>query len=250
MFLRSFRLPKRYFNSKALQRFVDLSPDVRNALISKQPLVALESTIITHGMPYPENVQTAKEVEEIVRSHGAVPATIAILEGRIKVGMSTGDLEQLGSLDPKTVSKVSRSDLAVVISSKQNGGTTVAGTMIIANSVGIKVFATGGIGGVHRGAEETFDISADLVELGKTPVTVVCSGVKSILDIPKTLEYLETQGVCVASYNNDFYLPDFYTPRSSWQVGVGCFKRLYIYIKHYNSRLLTTLRLRQKWRTS
>lgn len=219
MFLRSFQIPKRLFNTKSLNRFVDLSPAVKNALNDRKPLVALESTIITHGMPYPENVQTAREVEEIVRSQGAVPATIAILNGRIKVGLSSKDLEQLGSLDPKTVSKVSRSDLAVVLSSNLNGGTTVAGTMIIANSVGIKVFATGGIGGVHRGAAETFDISADLVELGKTPVTVVCSGVKSILDIPKTLEYLETQGVCVGSYNNDFYLPDFYTPRSSWQVG-------------------------------
>lgn len=219
MFLRSVQLPKRFFNTKALNRFVDLSPAVKNALNDRKPLVALESTIITHGMPYPENVQTAREVEEIVKSQDAVPATIAILDGRIKVGLSSKDLEQLGSLDPKTVSKVSRSDLAVVLSSNLNGGTTVAGTMIIANSVGIKVFATGGIGGVHRGAEETFDISADLVELGKTPVTVVCSGVKSILDIPKTLEYLETQGVCVGSYNNDFYLPDFYTPRSSWQVG-------------------------------
>lgn len=220
MFLRSLQLPKRLFNTNALNRFVDLSPEVKSALNNKEPLVALESTIITHGMPYPENVQTAKEVEEIVKSEGAVPATIAILDGRIKVGLSSKDLEQLGALDPKTVSKVSRSDLAVVLSSHRNGGTTVAGTMIIANSVGIKVFATGGIGGVHRGAEESFDISADLVELGKTPVTVVCSGVKSILDIPKTLEYLETQGVCVGSYKNDFYLPDFYTPRSSWKVGV------------------------------
>ncbi|KAL5285143.1 hypothetical protein ACFFRR_007092 [Megaselia abdita] len=218
MFLRSLQLQKRFFNSKALNRFVDLSPEVRNSLNNKKPIVALESTIITHGMPYPENVKTAKEVEEIVKSQGAVPATIAILDGRIKVGLSSNDLEKLGSLDPKTVSKVSRSDLAMVISSKRNGGTTVAGTMIIANSVGIRVFATGGIGGVHRGAEESFDISADLVELGKTPVTVVCSGVKSILDIPKTLEYLETQGVCVGSYNNDYFLPDFYTPRSSCQV--------------------------------
>lgn len=228
MFLRSFKLHKRYFNSQALNRFVDVSADVKNALNNKKPLVALESTIITHGMPYPENVQTANEVEEIVRSQGAVPATIAILDGRIKVGLSSKDLEQLGSLDPKTVSKVSRSDLAMVISSGQNGGTTVAGTMIIANSVGIKVFATGGIGGVHRGAEESFDISADLVELGKTPVTVVCSGVKSILDIPKTLEYLETQGVCVGSYNNHFYLPDFYTPRSNCQVGFIVFFLFYL----------------------
>lgn len=211
MFLRSF--PRRFFN-----RFLDLSPEVRAALNERKPLVALESTIITHGMPYPENVKTAKEVEEIVKSHGVVPATIAVLGGRIKVGLSSKDLEQLGALDPKTVSKISRSDLAAVISSQGNGGTTVAGTMIVANSVGIKVFATGGIGGVHRGAEESFDISADLVELGKTPVTVVCSGVKSILDIPKTLEYLETQGVCVGSYNNEFFLPDFYTPRSSFKV--------------------------------
>lgn len=223
MFLRSVRFQKRFqrfFNSQALNQFTDLSPEVKNALNNKKPIVALESTIITHGMPYPENVKTAEEVEEIVKSQGVVPATIAILDGRIKVGLSKEDLQKLGALDPKSVSKVSRSDLAAVISSQRNGGTTVAGTMIIANSVGIKVFATGGIGGVHRGAEESFDISADLVELGKTPVTVVCSGVKSILDIPKTLEYLETQGVCVGSYNNDNYLPDFYTPKSDCQVNI------------------------------
>ncbi|XP_055845813.1 uncharacterized protein LOC129911856 [Episyrphus balteatus] len=197
----------------------DVHPSVQNALNKQQPIVALESTIITHGMPYPQNLETALEVEEIVRSQGVTPATIAILNGRIKVGLSSQDLKELAWTDPKNVIKCSRRDLPVVVGNSLSGGTTVAGTMIIANMVGIRIFATGGIGGVHREGENTMDISADLVELGRTPVCVVSSGVKSILDIPRTLEFLETQGVCVSTFRSPGgCFPDFYTTDSGCKV--------------------------------
>ncbi|XP_055602644.1 pseudouridine-5'-phosphate glycosidase-like [Uranotaenia lowii] len=199
---------------------VDVKPDVRDALQGQksvsQPVVALESTIITHGMPYPHNLETALEVERIVRQEGAIPATIAIIDGRIKVGLSPDELARLAKIDSgKQTIKTSRRDMAYVLSQGLDGGTTVAGTLMVAGMVGIRVFATGGIGGVHRGVQDTMDVSADLVELGRSPVAVISSGIKSILDIPRTLEYLETQGVCVASYQCptlDF--PAFYT-RSS-----------------------------------
>lgn len=189
-----------------------ISPEVASALQKGFPVVALESTIISHGMPFPKNYETAKEVETVVRSNGAVPATIAILDGIIHIGLQDQDLLKLAKLGLKC-RKCSRRDLAACIAEKGNGATTVAGTMYCANLAGIKVFVTGGIGGVHRGAEQTMDISADLNELGKTPVAVVCAGVKSILDIPKTLEYLETQGVNVITVGQD-ELPAFYIPHS------------------------------------
>ncbi|XP_016956865.1 uncharacterized protein LOC108029199 [Drosophila biarmipes] len=196
-----------------------LHPEVRRALQLQKPVVALESTIITHGMPMPENVLTALAVEEQVRQNGAIPATIGILDGRIKVGLTREELTTLAKKPREQVIKCSRRDLPFVVSRRQSGGTTVAATMIIAHRVGIRVFATGGIGGVHRDGHETLDVSADLTELGRTPVAVVCSGVKSILDIPRTLEYLETQGVCVASFDSPGgVFPDFYTRDSGCTV--------------------------------
>lgn len=181
--------------------------------------MALESTIITHGMPVPQNVETALQVEEVVRQNGAVPATIGILDGCIKVGLSKEELMTLAKKPREEVIKCSRRDLPYVVASKQSGGTTVAATMIVAHRVGIQIFATGGIGGVHREGHVTLDVSADLVELGRTPVAVVCSGVKSILDIPRTLEYLETQGVCVTSFDSPGgVFPDFYTRDSGCKV--------------------------------
>lgn len=181
--------------------------------------MALESTIITHGMPVPQNVETALQVEEVVRQNGAVPATIGILDGCIKVGLSKEELMTLAKKPREEVIKCSRRDLPYVVASKQSGGTTVAATMIVAHRVGIQIFATGGIGGVHREGHVTLDVSADLVELGRTPVAVVCSGVKSILDIPRTLEYLETQGVCVTSFDSPGGIfPDFYTRDSGCKV--------------------------------
>jgi pseudouridylate synthase len=176
---------------------LNIHPEVAQALAQGKPVVALESTIIAHGMPYPQNVQTALEVEAVIRSHGAVPATIAVLEGKICIGLSREQIEALGSA--KDVMKLSRRDLALAVSSGQPGATTVAATMICAALAGIEVFVTGGIGGVHRGAETSFDISADLQELAQTSVAVVCAGAKSILDLPLTLEYLETHGVPVIS---------------------------------------------------
>jgi pseudouridylate synthase len=176
---------------------LNIHPEVAQALAQGKPVVALESTIIAHGMPYPQNVQTALEVEAVIRSHGAVPATIAVLEGKICIGLSREQIEALGSA--KDVMKLSRRDLALAVSSGQPGATTVAATMICAALAGIEVFVTGGIGGVHRGAETSFDISADLQELAHTSVAVVCAGAKSILDLPLTLEYLETHGVPVIS---------------------------------------------------
>ncbi|XP_018494359.1 pseudouridine-metabolizing bifunctional protein C1861.05 [Galendromus occidentalis] len=189
------------------------SSEVASALKNGDPIVALESTIITHGMPYPENLKTAMDVEQVVRRTGAVPATVALIEGEIHAGLSSQMLEDLASSKDDLV-KVSRRDLAPAMAQKMTGGTTVAGTMVVAHKAGIQMFVTGGIGGVHRGAEITMDVSADLIELGRTPVTVVSAGVKSILDIEKTLEFLETQGVCVATYGDSKEFPCFWT-RSS-----------------------------------
>ncbi len=196
---------------------LDIHPDVQRALDASQAVVALESTIISHGMPYPQNVETALAVEAIIREAGAVPATIAILGGRIKVGLSPADIEELATA--KDVIKTSRRDLPYVVAMKRNGATTVAGTMIVAAMAGIRVFVTGGIGGVHRGATQTMDISADLTELAQTDVAVVCAGAKSILDIGLTLEYLETQGVPVLGYRTDRF-PAFYTRDSGFPVHV------------------------------
>lgn len=197
------------------KQYLDIHPEVQKALDEKKAVVALESTIISHGMPYPKNVETAKKVEAIVRENGSVPATIAILKGRLKVGLTDEDLEYLGNGDD--ILKASRRDLPFIVAKELNGATTVASTMIIAALAGIKVFATGGIGGVHRGAQETFDISADLQELAHTNVAVICAGAKSILDIGLTLEYLETQGVPVVGFQTD-ELPAFYTRKSGFDV--------------------------------
>ena len=192
---------------KIAEGLIDTAPEVREALADGRPVVALESTIITHGMPYPQNVETARAVEAIVRAEGAVPATIGVIGGRIVVGVEGDALDRLGSAEG--VVKASRRDLAAAVVAKADAGTTVAATMAIAARAGIEVFATGGIGGVHRGAEATFDISADLVELSRTPVAVVSAGCKSILDIGKTLEFLETQGVPVVGYRTDEF-PAFF----------------------------------------
>lgn len=186
----------------------DIADEVRDALARGEAVVALESTIITHGMPFPDNVSTARAVEAAVREAGAVPATIAVVDGRIKVGLDDATLERIGAATD--VVKASRRDLAVIAARRGTAGTTVASTMLIAARAGIAIFATGGIGGVHRGAETTFDVSADLEELGNTPVAVVCAGAKSILDIPKTLEYLETRGVPVLGYRTDAF-PAFFS---------------------------------------
>ncbi|KIR40148.1 indigoidine synthase A family protein [Cryptococcus deuterogattii 99/473] len=193
------------------------SEEVEAALHARAPIVALESTIITHGMPHPVNLETAQSAESIIRASSAVPATIAIIDGKIHVGLSSRQLEEIADVKSglgKGSVKVSRRDLAPTLALKRTGGTTVAGTMYVASSVGIHVFVTGGIGGVHRGAENSMDISADLIELGRTPMAVVCAGAKSILDIPRTLEVLETQGVCVATYGGDSEFPAFYHPSS------------------------------------
>ena len=190
---------------------MDISTEVQQAIKTGLPIVALESTIISHGMPFPQNLKTALTVEKIIREESAVPATIAILNGRIKIGLSQHELEQFAKHTSQI--KVSRRDLPLVISQKQSGGTTVAATMICAKLAGIAVFVTGGIGGVHRESENTMDISADLMELAQTNVAVVCAGIKSILDIPRTLEYLETQGVPVIGYKTEEF-PAFYTPSS------------------------------------
>lgn len=197
-----------------LSEYLSIKPEIEEALKNGLPVVALESTIISHGMPYPENIKTAREVERIVRENGAVPATIAILKGKLTVGLDEKELELLGN--SKDVVKASRRDLPFIIVKEMNGATTVAATMIIAAMAGIKVFATGGIGGVHRQAQETFDISADLQELANTDVAVVCAGAKSILDIGLTLEYLETQGVPVIGFGTDEF-PAFYTRKSGFK---------------------------------
>ncbi|ENN72892.1 hypothetical protein YQE_10462, partial [Dendroctonus ponderosae] len=195
--------------------FLEVSDEVTEALRLNRPVVALESTIITHGMPFPQNVECALEVEEAVRSQNAVPATIALVNGAVKVGLCKREIEILGDTKISRPVKTSRRDFPYVLSNKLNGGTTVAGTLVVCNQVGIRIFATGGIGGVHRGASETFDISADLTELGRCNVAVVSSGVKSILDIAKTLEYLETQGVLVATLGPTAAFPAFYSRLSA-----------------------------------
>ena len=197
------------------KKYLDVNPDVSKALREEKPVVALESTIISHGMPYPQNVETALNVENIIRDNGAVPATIAILQGRVKVGLTGEEIEYLGK--SKTAVKASRRDIPFIVAQGLDGATTVASTMIIAGWAGIKVFATGGIGGVHRGAEQTFDISADLQELARTNIAVVCAGVKSVLDIGLTLEHLETHGVPVVGFGTD-ELPAFYTRKSGFGV--------------------------------
>ncbi len=197
------------------QSVLDITPEVQQSLESGKPVVALESTIISHGMPYPKNLETARQVEQIVRDNGATPATIAILNGRLKAGLNKEELEFLAQADD--VAKVSRRDIPYIIANKQNGATTVASTMIVADLAGIRVFVTGGIGGVHRGADKNFDISADLMELAQTNVAVVCAGVKSILDIGSTLEVLETHGVPVFGYQTKDF-PAFYTRKSGFYV--------------------------------
>lgn len=199
-----------------MNKYLDLSPEVAAARAEGKPVVALESTIISHGMPYPQNVETALRVEQTIRDNGAVPATVAILGGRLKAGLTPDEIEYLGKKG-RGVAKASRRDLPVLVARGADGATTVTTTMIIAALAGIKVFATGGIGGVHRGAETTMDISADLEELARTPVMVICAGAKSILDLGLTLEYLETKGVPVIGYGTE-ELPAFYTRRSGFKV--------------------------------
>ena len=199
-----------------ISKYLSFSDEVKEALKSNKAIVALESTIISHGMPYPQNFEVAKMCEQSVRNNNCVPATIAIIKGKIKIGLNEDDLLYLAKTG-RNVTKVSRRDIAYVVSMGLDGATTVSATMYIASLANIKIFATGGIGGVHRGASETFDISADLEELGKTDVCVVCAGAKAILDLPKTLEYLETKGVLVLGYNTS-YLPAFYTSTSPYKV--------------------------------
>jgi pseudouridine-5'-phosphate glycosidase len=201
-----------------MNTLLDLHPDVAAALAAGRPIVALESTIISHGMPWPQNAETALAVEAEVHRHGAVPATCAIVEGRLKAGLTRDEIEQLARSGPD-VAKVSRRDIPIFVARGATGATTVAATMIIANLAGIRVFATGGIGGVHRGAEQSFDISADLQELARTPVAVVCAGAKAILDLRLTLEYLETHGVPVIGYRTDS-LPAFFSRDSDFGVDV------------------------------
>ena len=199
-----------------MNKYLDVNPEVAAALAAGKPVVALESTIISHGMPYPQNVQTALNVERIIRENGAVPATIAIIGGRLKAGLTAEEIEYFGKKG-RAIHKASRRDLAVLCAKGEDGATTVTTTMMIANMAGIRFFATGGIGGVHRGAETTMDISADLEELSRTPVMVVCAGAKSILDLGLTLEYLETKGVPVLGYQTE-ELPAFYTRKSGFGV--------------------------------
>ncbi|HEY8382042.1 MAG TPA: pseudouridine-5'-phosphate glycosidase [Microvirga sp.] len=198
-----------------MRRHLDVAPEVQAALDARQAVVALESTIVTHGMPHPQNVETARAVEAVVRENGAVPATIVIIGGRIKIGLSPEELEWLGTASD--VMKLSRADLPFAVAAGRHGSTTVAATMIAAHWAGIRVFATGGIGGVHRGVEASMDISADLDELARTPVTVVCAGAKAILDLPRTLEYLETRGVPVVGYGTDRF-PAFWSRTSDLPV--------------------------------
>ncbi len=194
-----------------MNSLLTIDPEVREALAAGKPVVALESTIISHGMPYPQNMEMARETEKIIRENGATPATVAVIDGKIQIGLSAGQLELLATA--KNVAKVSRRDLALTLAGGRLGATTVASTMIGAHLAGIDVFVTGGIGGVHRGYEEHMDVSADLEELASTPLTVVCAGAKAILDLPRTLEYLETHGVPVLGYGTD-YLPAFFSSAS------------------------------------
>jgi len=197
------------------ERFFDFKEEVKEALEGGKPVVALESTLISHGFPYPENLEVAGEMEEIIRGYGVAPATIAVIKGKIKVGLTAGELEFMAT--SKDIVKTSRRDLTVIVAKGLNGATTVAATMLVAERTGIKVFATGGIGGVHRGAEKSFDVSADLQELARTPVAVVCSGAKAILDLPLTKEYLETMGVPVIGFRSE-KLPAFYCRESGLKV--------------------------------
>ena len=197
-------------------KYLDVKDEVARAIAEGKPVVALESTIISHGMPYPQNVETALQVEQVIRDNGAVPATIAIIGGRLKAGLTEKEIEYFGKKGPE-ITKASRRDLAAICARKEDGACTVTTTMMIAHMAGIKIFATGGIGGVHRGAETTMDISADLEELGNTPVMVVCAGCKSILDIGLTLEYLETHGVPVIGMGTEDF-PAFYTSKSGFKV--------------------------------
>lgn len=199
-----------------MNKFLSINKDVEKALKEGTPIVALESTIISHGMPYPENVKTALEAEKIIRDNGCVPATIAIIKGQLKVGLTKEEIDYLGKEGLK-VNKTSTRDIPYIVSKKLDGATTVSATSYIASLTGIKIFATGGIGGVHRGATQTFDISADLDELSKTKMAVVCAGAKSILDLGLTLEYLETKAVDVIGYKTDL-LPAFYTSKSDFKV--------------------------------
>ena len=198
------------------ENYLDINPEVKGALAQNLPIVALESTIISHGMPYPQNKETALQVEKIVRENGAIPATIAIINGKIKVGLNNDEIDYLAKSGNKIV-KASRRDIPYLLAQKIDGATTVASTMIAADLAGIRVFATGGIGGVHRGASQSFDISADLQELSNTNVAVVCAGIKAILDLGLTLEYLETFGIPVLGYKTK-ELPAFYTQKSGFQV--------------------------------
>ena len=199
-----------------MNKYLDISKEVKEALNAGKPVVALESTIISHGMPYPQNVETALAVEQIVRNNGATPATIAIIGGRLKAGLTPDEIEYFGKKGP-AIAKASRRDLAMLCAKGEDGACTVTTTMMIAHMAGIKVFATGGIGGVHRGAEVTMDISADLEELAQTPVMVICAGCKSILDLGLTLEYLETKGVPVIGFGTED-MPAFYTTKSGFSV--------------------------------
>ena len=201
-----------------MNKYIEISPEVQKAIDENKPIVALESTIIIHGMPYPKNVETALNAQNVVRENGAVPATIAIINGKLKVGLTDEEIDYFGKKG-REITKVSRRDIPYIVATKQDGATTVSATMLIANYANIKIFATGGIGGVHRGAELTFDISCDLEELGKTNVSVVCAGAKAILDLPKTLEYLETKGVLVVGYKTK-KLPAFYSSSSDYNVDV------------------------------
>lgn len=216
-----------------MNNYLDIKTEVLEAINNNKPVVALESTIISHGMPYPKNVETAKRVEQIIRDGGAIPATIAIINGRIKVGINSDELEFLGT--SRDILKASRRDIGHILSKGLNGATTVAATMIAAELAGIKVFVTGGIGGVHRGADKSFDISADLQELAKTRVAVVCAGPKSILDIGLTLEYLETMGVPVVGFGTE-QLPAFYTRSSGFNTDF-C----------YNTAKEVALSIKTKW---
>ena len=203
-----------------MSKYLNISEEVRDALAENRPVVALESTIISHGMPYPKNVETAFLVEKKVRENGAIPATIALMHGKMQAGLGIDDIELLGKTG-RSVSKVSRRDMPTILAKKAIGATTVASTMIVAAAAGIKIFATGGIGGVHRGAQQTFDISADLQELARTNVAVISAGVKSILDLPLTLEYLETLGVPVLGFQCDEF-PAFFTRESGLKVDYNC----------------------------
>ncbi|MBQ1467486.1 MAG: pseudouridine-5'-phosphate glycosidase [Solobacterium sp.] len=198
-----------------LEDYLDIQPEIAEAIKEGKPVVALESTILSHGMPFPENVEFAHKVEKIVRGEGAIPATTAIIDGKLKVGLSSDELDLMCRAE--NVGKVSRRDVAVYLATGMNGATTVATTMLIAAMAGIRIFATGGIGGVHRGGEDSMDISADLQELANTPVAVVCAGAKMILDLGRTLEYLETQGVPVIGYQTDEF-PAFYCSKSGYKL--------------------------------